>query len=397
MQVTLSVPGRFHAFNLAQQLLRYECLQKLITSYPAFEVRKYGIPSNRIASAVTRELLSRGWGRMPKWMRGIYNPQYVLCELFDKQAARRLEPTDIFVGWSSAALHSLRKARELGAVAVVERGSSHMLCQQRLLEEEFSRFGLRFTETHPAVVEKELREYDEADYIVVPSSFAERSFLEQGVAPEKVVRVLLRGVDLTSFRQIAKEDKVFRVIYAGAMSLQKGIPHLLRAFSELRLPNAELLLIGGKRDEIVPFFEKYAGSFRWIGSRPQCELYRYYSQGSVFVMPSIQEGLAMVQVQAMACGLPLICTTNTGGEDLITPGDEGFVIPIRDVDALKEKILFFYQNEDRRREMGEQAKRKVERGFTWDDYGESVIETYRMMLRKRCLARDCRKGCVDDR
>ncbi len=91
-------------------------------------------------------------------------------------------------------------------------------------------------------------------------------------------------------------------------------------------------------------------------------------------MPSIQEGMAMVQLQAMACGLPLITTTNTGGDDLITRnGEEGFVIPIRDVEAIKEKILYLYENQDIAKEMGEKAKKKVENGFTWDDYGDKYI------------------------
>ena len=91
-------------------------------------------------------------------------------------------------------------------------------------------------------------------------------------------------------------------------------------------------------------------------------------------MMSVEEGLSMVQLQAMACGLPLICTENTGGEDLITEnGKEGFVIPIRDVEALKEKLLFLYKNPEITKKMGEAAKNRVAKGFSWDDYGDRYI------------------------
>ncbi|HIE58654.1 MAG TPA: glycosyltransferase, partial [Hydrogenothermaceae bacterium] len=115
--------------------------------------------------------------------------------------------------------------------------------------------------------------------------------------------------------------------------------------------------------------------------KPQNELYKYYSQGSIFVLPSLEEGFAMVQFQAMACGLPLICTTNTGGEDLITKnGEEGFVIPIRNVEAIKEKILYLYNNQNICKDMGQKAKKKIEKGFSWDDYGNRYIKNLEKIM-----------------
>ena len=88
----------------------------------------------------------------------------------------------------------------------------------------------------------------------------------------------------------------------------------------------------------------------------------------------------MVQAQAMACGLPVICTTNTGGADLVREGQDGFILPIRDVTALKEKILYFYENPEACRTMGESARRRVQAGFSWSDYGHKMIAAYRKIL-----------------
>jgi glycosyltransferase involved in cell wall biosynthesis len=88
----------------------------------------------------------------------------------------------------------------------------------------------------------------------------------------------------------------------------------------------------------------------------------------------------MTLVQAMACGLPVITTTNTGGADAVRDGRGGFIIPIRDVAALKEKILYFYENPEERRRMGEAARERVQTGFTWADYGDQVIAGYRRVL-----------------
>ena len=89
----------------------------------------------------------------------------------------------------------------------------------------------------------------------------------------------------------------------------------------------------------------------------------------------------MVQPQAMACGLPLITTTNTGGEDIVRTGVDGFVIPIRDVEAIKEKILFLYENHDARLAMGQAARERVVSGFSWDDYGERIAAVYQRVAR----------------
>jgi len=78
----------------------------------------------------------------------------------------------------------------------------------------------------------------------------------------------------------------------------------------------------------------------------------------------------------MACGLPVICTTNTGGEDIVREAVDGFIIPICDVEALKARILWCYENPERCREMGRAARERVARGFTWADYGEKIHRAY---------------------
>jgi glycosyltransferase involved in cell wall biosynthesis len=88
----------------------------------------------------------------------------------------------------------------------------------------------------------------------------------------------------------------------------------------------------------------------------------------------------MVQVQAMACGLPVICTTNTGGADLVRDGRDGFILPIRDVTAIKEKILYCYEHPEACKVMGESARLRVKAGFSWSDYGNKMIAAYRKIL-----------------
>lgn len=380
MKVTISVQGRFHLFNLAQQLLKRNYLHQLITSYPKFEVAKYGIPKNKVNSVIIKEIIERGWNKLPEFLKDIYNPQHLIHEIFDALASLRLKRgADIVIGGPRVS----KKAKKFRALTIAERGSSHILYQDNILREEYERYGIKikpFMLPHPKIIEDELKMYENIDYISIPSLFVKRTFLGKGIPERKLIHIPY-GVDLSSFRKILKNDNIFRVVFVGGMSLRKGVHYLLQAFAELNLPNSELMLIGAINDEIKPFFRKYEGKFNYVGKAPQSELYRYYSQGSVFAIMSIEEGLAMVQPQAMACGLPVICTTNTGGEDIIRDGVDGFIIPIRDIEALKEKLLYLYENPEICRRMGQSAKKRVASGFTWDDYGDKMIKVYEKIIK----------------
>lgn len=384
MKVCVSVCGRFHAFYLAQQLYKRGLLNQLITSYPKFEVAKYGIPDSFVSSILSNELFSRGWNKLPLIFRNIWNPQFFLSERYDRLAASRIKSgADIFVGWSSFSLRGIRRAKKLGMITVLERGSSHIVFQRDILKEEYAAYRIKANLPHPRIVEKELEEYKEADYIEVPSTFAKASFIEQGISSNKII-FSSRGVNINQFNPIKKNDNVFRLIYCGGLTIQKGVHYLLKSFYELKLSNSELWLIGSPSEEISSFLKKYnSANILLKGKIIQSKLYEFYSQGSLFCLPSIQDGFGVVILQAMACGLPVICTTNTAGYDVVKDGIDGFVIPIRDVNALKEKIVFMYENQARCKEMGQLARQRVQSEFTWDKYGDRIISELNRILKHK--------------
>lgn len=382
MKVAISVGGKFHAFYLAEQLQKRGMLGQLITSYPRFEVVKSGVRPEFVSSIISKEILERGFRKLPASLRQMYNPQFAISDLYDRLAARRLRECDLFVGWSGFSLHSMRQAKRMGAVTIVERGSAHIEYQRDILSEEYGMYGMKPQLSHPRIVEKELAEYALADYISVPSLFAKRTFLEKGFPEEKILHVPY-GVDLGQFRPVPREDDVFRVIHCGGITLQKGCHYLLQAFFELNLPNTELWFVGSVGSEMKPFVEKYAHkSIKFCGHQPQSKLYRFYGNASVFALMSIQDGFGMVIPQAMSCQLPVICSANTAGEDIVKNGEDGFVLPIRDVATLKEKLLFLYEHRDICRQMGLSAQERVRSGFSWGDYGEAISSCYAAICAK---------------
>jgi glycosyltransferase involved in cell wall biosynthesis len=380
MNVSVSVFGRLHAFYLARQLERRRALFRLYTTYPKFEVVKYGIPRARVTSWPAVELAFRTYMALPPGLRGTNRSLARFVELHDLLVSRHLSAdVSLFHGWSQASERSMSRAKQLGALATLQRGSAHIEYQRDILEEEYDIQGLKGELPHRNIVAREMREYDIADYVFVPSEFARQTFLAKGFPQQKLVRVPL-GVSLTDFYPTGNQDGVFRVIYAGTMSLRKGVHYLLQAFAELALPNAELWLVGTMLPEMRGFFHKYDGVFRYFGKVPQAQLRELYGRCSVFALCSIEDGFGVVLTQAMACGLPAICTTNSGGPDVLEDGQEGYAIPIRDVQTLKERALFLYHNPDAAAEMGRRARARALSALSWEDYGRQIFDSFQSCL-----------------
>jgi len=153
-------------------------------------------------------------------------------------------------------------------------------------------------------------------------------------------------------------------LFVGQISQRKGIKYLLEAFKNLRLEKAELVLMG----DVIGSGEglkAYEGIFKHIKSVSYAELPKYYQSADIFVYPSLHEGSALAIYEAMASGLPIITTHNSGS--VVRDGEEGFVVPIRDVEALMRKLLLLYQDYCLRNSMGKKARKRAE-SFSWAQY-----------------------------
>ena len=159
----------------------------------------------------------------------------------------------------------------------------------------------------------------------------------------------------------------------------------MRAFSDLNLENSELIIVGNIDKELKPLLSKFFNNkkIKFYNSQKQKDLNKFYNISDAFITCSLEEGLSMVQLQAMACELPLICTPNSGSEDIIDTDVDGFIIPIRDVEMLKNKMKFLYENPDISKKMGKNAKKKSTNYLTWKKYGEKIIKNYLDILNKQ--------------
>ena len=139
-------------------------------------------------------------------------------------------------------------------------------------------------------------------------------------------------------------------------------------------------LFGGLYAELEPFLSRYEGTFRMFGHVPQEALRQHYVQCDVFVMASVQEGLSLVILQALACGLPVICTTNSGGEDVVRHGETGFIVPPRRPDLIAEHLTQLREDPDLLARMKAAARRSMVGHRGWGEYAQDLVTEYTRLV-----------------
>lgn len=374
--VDVSCSGKFHAFALAEQMEKNGMLDNFYTTY-AYQknillrklVRRTDKENIPISKIRTNTFLAFPIKLLP-------GSGYFWLDLFDRWVARKIRKRNskIFIGWSGMSLHSIRAAKASGKITILERGSSHILYQNQILQDEYKNFGFNFS-IDSRIITKELNEYEEADYISIPSLFVKNSFIEQGVKEEKLIMNPYGVSNFFNAPLKSTNKNKFTILYLGTLSIRKGLKYLFEALNILKINSNEFeVWFVGKVDkelvEIVDSSKKH--NWKFFGHINHYDLQKYITQCDVAVHPSLEEGLSMVIPQLLKCGIPVIATKNTGGENIINEGKNGFIVPIRSPERIAEKINYLYNNLKILDQMKIDAA--YSQNSSWDDYGKRYID-----------------------
>lgn len=352
MKINIASSGRYHVLDLAREL------DKL-----GFDVRFYSYVLDKRASV---------FGLRKKCNASLFlfmAPFLILQRLIGISFMRRLtirvqdflvgslmRRCDVFIAMSGRFVYAIKRAQHQGAIVILERGSKHILDQKRILD---SVPGKRKT-VSDFDVKRELQGYQIADYISIASLHVKKSFEEHHFPTQKLV-INPYGVDLSMFSCNPSIEKKYDVLMVGNWGYQKGCDLIIEAIKETRY---SFLHVGTLGDIEFPNDE----NFLHIPSVDQPQLILYYNQARILILPSRQEGLALVQAQAIACGLPVVCTKDTGGRDIGNlTGMRDWIFEMKDftVVSLKEemkKALEFSKTCSHER-------RCLDR-LSWEAYGE---------------------------
>ena len=302
---------------------------------------------------------------------------YVAGELWNQHS----KVTGVYC-YEDIARDTFRLARELGWNTFYDLPIAYWETSQRLLHEEAE----RWPEWEPTLVgtrdskeklERKAEELALADVVICPSRFVLNSLPAHARAEKKCVVAEFGSprVDPGDAARSQRTEGTLKVLFAGSLTQRKGLADLFAAMKLLDRSDVELVVMGAPVTSL-DFYRKQFPNFRYEPPRPHAEVLALMRSCDVFVLPSIVEGRALVQQEAMACGLPLIVTPNAGGEDLIEDGRTGFLVPVRSPESLAKKIAWFADYRDALPQMSAAAQAKA-RDYTWQAYGEKVLATVR--------------------
>ena len=118
----------------------------------------------------------------------------------------------------------------------------------------------------------------------------------------------------------------------------------------------------------------------FVGWVERTDIASYYQSADIFVTASVWEGMPNTVLEAMACGLPIIAAKAHGCEDLVRRGENGYLVPQRDVAAMAEAILYLLEDGMERRRMGRVSRRIVEQTFAWDQIAAAYVGIYERIV-----------------
>ncbi|HLY19310.1 MAG TPA: glycosyltransferase family 4 protein [Bryobacteraceae bacterium] len=391
--VTLVVNAAAHSSGLAEALVRAGMARAIVRFMPELEILEPGPDGSLV---VTRRLpvyrfggrvLWAIWRRLPTdWRRFVPFLEY--GRIADFWIARHLPRSDVFQPVLGACVTCCRRARRLGAAVLLDNPFLHVAAFQREALTDCADAGFPLVDRHRCIGAAELRQwqwqYQNCDRILVSSVAAARTFEPYPYAGK--VALVHFGVNHRLFVPAprTKHSGAFRVCYLGRVEAPKGVHHLIAAWKQLSLPDAELVLAGRVMPEMEWLRkEDPAARITLRGILSPEVVVQTLQESELFVFPSVNEGFSRAVLEAMSCGLPAIACRDTGAADCITHGVEGLLVPGRDAGALAEAIRWCYQHRNELPAMGQAARKRVEENFTLSHYESRMIELYRSVTTER--------------
>ena len=348
---------------------RFDVPESLLTTHPGMELCR-------------RVALRAGLSSLTRQETGAFSVDAVYRAI-DRIVADGLQRTAIereirtVYCYEDAALETFRAARTLGLRRVYDLPIAYWETSRRIMEEELERLPnwkitLEAIRDSPAKAARKTGELELADTVVCPSRFVLNTLPVTVRESKQCIVAPFGSPPPRPVRERKPGGGPLRVLFAGSMTQRKGLADVFAAMKLLRRSDVELVVFGSPVAP-MPFYRGDYPHFTHEPPRPNEAVLRLMETCDLLVLPSLVEGRALVQQEALSCGLPLIVTANAGGEDLIEEARTGFLVPIRSPEAIAEKIDWFASNRDALEAMRPHARAAAAR-LTWSGYASSILK-----------------------
>lgn len=392
--VIISQLGGFHARPAAEAASAAGLLERFIAAHP----QGVQVPSEQLLDLFYTVQPLRGFSLLGRKSGIGYFSKLAghYSELqrwyFDRRAISSIsDKTKIFHAYSCYQEEAWNKCDKNGVYKVIEHGTAHPLFDAGFVGAEYDAYSQKNTYRESEWMDRMLAEHSRVDRIYVISEFARSTFKKYSPDYDKVV-VNRLGVDTDLFHPLPEfeghrrdRSRPLEIMAGGYVCLRKGTHYLLEAVKGLKKNKMDcrLSLYGAVLD-FADVLSGYDGVVDHLGSVHLPQLIEKYNLADVLVLPSLSEGFGRVVTEAMACGTVCIVSENTGAAEVITDGVDGFVVPVRDSEAITEKLEMLYRDRELVVAMGERARATALEN-TWREYQQRLIDDY-----KEILSGDCR-------
>ena len=299
----------------------------------------------------------------------------------DEKTASELSADSVKVvhGYEDGASQTFRKAKDLGIQCSYELPIAHWATTRRLLAEEAERYPfweptLESTrESEEKLIRKD-EELELADRIFCPSQFVFDSIPTE-IKQNKSCQINPFGSptqNVASYQNSLRKNKKFKLLFVGSMSQRKGLADLFTAMNLIRKEPVELSILG-QPSMPMEFYREQLSDFDYFPPCSNEKVREIMIRHDALVLPSIVEGRALVQQEALACGLPIIVTPNSGGQDLVVEGKTGHVVPIRFPEKIAEKIVDLIESKISKSEITQICRDKTKE-YSWTAYAKKIID-----------------------
>jgi len=340
------------------------------------EKRKYTIPDTKISRQWVPEvirLLSKG---NQEKKRKRTDQCY---QALDSKVSHELSnhSSQVLHAYEDCCSDSFARAKQLGMQCSYELPIAHWATVRRLLAEEAERYPdweptLESTREPEEKLFRKEEELRIADRITCPSQFVLDSIpLEiRQKTPCIISQFGSPSCEPVDLKHPHKNDSL-KLLFVGSMSQRKGLADLFETMKLLKGEPISLSILG-QPSMPVEFYRKQFSKFAYFPPCSNQKVREIMSTHDALVLPSIVEGRALVQQEALACGLPIIVTPNTGGEDLVEEGKTGHLIPIRSPEKIADAIRAMIENKNPKEEIRKMCQKKAIQ-YTWVNYAQNII------------------------
>ena len=349
MKILIGLVGRFHSVELCKGFISLSLKPKIITTIPRFIMKKH-LDNKYFISIGILGLINHFRFIFGKRIGSLIN--IYVHKIFSTLLIKEINTYDLLITWCGSSLELYKfitlKKNLKKKITILECGSTHILHKIKVLKRIYRQNNFKFI-VNKDFIKRELEEYKLAKYVVVPSNYAKKTFKNFGINENKIF-VNPYGVDKKVFyidNFYTQQEKKIKILFCGNASLRKGFHLLIDASKYFSNMNIQLIHIGTIEREIRSYMcKKNINSFIFLGPKKQRELFKFYNQVDALILPSLEEGLALVQLQSLACGTPIISSYQAGVDDIMKNSSLylGEKIKIVSKEGIVDSINLFLKN-----------------------------------------------------